>query len=422
VAASRKAPPRLPSLTGLRFVAAGFVFAFHSTFLYPFASPLVRKNLYTLFYEGGQAGVTFFFVLSGFVLAWSARSTDTAPGFWRRRFFKIYPNHLLTFVAALILFSAGSNWYLSALGHKASGTFPAWTAIPNLLLLHSWFGPSSTVLLSFNEVSWTLSCEALFYFCFPFILRLINKIRPERLGLATILSGVAVFSVPTFLTLGPQTGMFNGLGFNAWQIWIGYHLPPVAMLQFIWGMFLAKFVLSGGRPPLKIGGAAALAVGAMYLIPVFPGTYSFSALTAIPLGLIVAAAATADVEGRRTFLATRPMVWLGEISFAFYMWSWMVLAYGHHFLGDNDTKSTLGAAIETLLLFVVLLTIAWATFTFWEQPIMRRFANPRPSRRLAAITSGPSVRPTEASPSDPRQEDPQTILLAPLEAAERSGV
>jgi peptidoglycan/LPS O-acetylase OafA/YrhL len=41
-------------------------------------------------------GVSFFFVLSGFVLTWSARPDDIATGFWRRRIARIYPVHLVT--------------------------------------------------------------------------------------------------------------------------------------------------------------------------------------------------------------------------------------------------------------------------------------------------------------------------------------
>src|SRR2546430_4023453 len=102
---AHKVPSRLPSLTGMRFVAAGLVFLFHSLWQNFFVSPDAQKTTFSLFFQGGWAGVSFFFVLSGFVLAWAARPTDTAAKFWRRRFFKIYPNHLLTFIAAAILLS-----------------------------------------------------------------------------------------------------------------------------------------------------------------------------------------------------------------------------------------------------------------------------------------------------------------------------
>ena len=62
-------PSRLDSLTGLRFFAAGIVFMHHS---FELTTGTLREALLAVFGHG-RAGVSFFFVLSGFVLAWSAR-------------------------------------------------------------------------------------------------------------------------------------------------------------------------------------------------------------------------------------------------------------------------------------------------------------------------------------------------------------
>lgn len=48
----------------------------------------------------GRSALSFFFVLSGFVMTWSARPGDTATAFWRRRAAKIYPLHAVTWFAA----------------------------------------------------------------------------------------------------------------------------------------------------------------------------------------------------------------------------------------------------------------------------------------------------------------------------------
>ncbi len=89
-AAARAAPPPgSPSLTGLRFIAAALVFAFHSSLtnfpLSPFADEDVAHGYEWLFSKAGWIGVSFFFILSGFVLTWSSRGGDTLTSFWRRR-------------------------------------------------------------------------------------------------------------------------------------------------------------------------------------------------------------------------------------------------------------------------------------------------------------------------------------------------
>ncbi|MCG8970427.1 acyltransferase family protein [Streptomyces sp. CL12-4] len=81
----RRAPSRLPSLTGLRFLAALAVFAHHAFLPIPplrlLADDATEFRLYRWFNQAGGLGVSFFFVLSGFVLTWSARHDDTTTSF-----------------------------------------------------------------------------------------------------------------------------------------------------------------------------------------------------------------------------------------------------------------------------------------------------------------------------------------------------
>lgn len=369
-------PPRLPSLTGARFIAAGLVFFFHATWQYFFASPDAQQTSETLFTQGGWTGVTFFFVLSGFVLTWAVRPGDTAPTFWRRRFFKIYPNHLLTFLAALIL-----------LAGVTKATVNGWDGLLNLLLLQGWH-PDLAVRIGFNQVAWSLSCEALFYFAFPFLIKLVDKVRPERLWFWTIVTAASVISIPSFAKLLPRGETFPE-GFSTWELWFIFHFPPVQMLQFVFGMFLAKIVLTGRRLPLGLGGAAGLTVGAYFVAPLFGPLYQFTAVMVVPLGLLIAAGAAADVDRQPTFLGSKLMVWLGEISFAFYMWHNLVLTYGHHLLGAGESWSTPTAIVVMIVLFAVTVVLSWATYTFVERPIMTRFASSRRRRDLAVAATAP---------------------------------
>jgi len=351
------------------------VFLFHSTFVYPFAAPGAQKTTTVLFGPGGFGGVTFFFVLSGFVLAWAVRPTDTARVFWRRRFFKIYPNHLLTFLAAAVLIVGVGN--LASHGQDA---------LLQVLLLQSWH-PDLPVRGGFNPVAWSLSCEALFYFAFPFLNKLIDKIRPERLWFATILSAAAVVSLPSFAMLLPAGQLFPP-GFSSWELWFVYNLPPAQLLTFVFGIFMAKLVLTGRRIPFTLGGAVALAVGAYFVTPLFGPVYQFTAITLVPIGLVIAAAAKADVAKQKTFLGSRVMVWLGEVSFAFYVWHYLVIATGHKVLGAGADWSTPTTIAVMVLLLAVALGLSWATFTFLERPIMRRFATSRRKTTPAVPTGG----------------------------------
>ena len=375
---ARKLPSRLPSLTGARFVAAGLVFLFHSCWqvFWEQTPDPERTSTFPLFFQGGWTGVSFFFVLSGFVLTWAVRPGDDAPTFWRRRFFKIYPNHLLTLIAAAVLLT----WV-------AKTTIDGWDSVLNLLLLQSWDTDIET-RISLNPVAWSLSCEALFYFSFPFLIKVIDKVRPERLWFWAILSAGSVVSVPFFATLLPDAEPMPIAGFTLHEMWLLFQFPPVRMLEFVFGIFMAKIVITGRRLPLRLGGATALAIGAYFLTPLFGPTFRLQAVMVVPLGLLIAAGAVADTQRQDTFLGNRLMVWLGDISFAFYMWHNMVLIYGYQWLNGGATWSTTTTVAAVALLFVVTLVLSWATFTFVERPIMKRFATSRRKRGLAAVAAG----------------------------------
>ena len=79
------------SLTSLRFVAALLVFANHIGDAYAREGSALWQVL-----ESGFVGVTFFFVLSGFVLTWTHSPADRPGQFFRRRIARIVPNYFVT--------------------------------------------------------------------------------------------------------------------------------------------------------------------------------------------------------------------------------------------------------------------------------------------------------------------------------------
>lgn len=78
MAVGTTSPPRLDSLTGLRFLAALAVFFYHTVTLCP---PGIPKSVLSVVAAQGLVGVSFFFILSGFVLSWSHRPDDSPRAF-----------------------------------------------------------------------------------------------------------------------------------------------------------------------------------------------------------------------------------------------------------------------------------------------------------------------------------------------------
>ncbi|MEW2124219.1 acyltransferase [Streptomyces sp. NPDC007259] len=366
-APDRPRAARLPSLTGMRFLAALLVFAFHTTFQTRFIGGGFGDTLSDCFANAGFYGVTFFFVLSGFVLTWSARPAEGAPRVWRRRLVKIFPNHLVTFAVAAVLMAA------------ASEVFTTKGVLANLFLVQAWI-PEIQVPNTMNAVSWSLSCELFFYLAFPFLLPVLERLTARRLWtLAGVLAALTVLvpAVSSWTVAGTPLPFIADGSLSFEQIWSVYFFPPVRAIEFVLGMIAARLVLTGALPRIGLLPAAAIAVGGYVLNSSVPYLYGVAGTGALWLAPLVVAAAQADVRETPSPFRGRVLVRLGELSFAFYMVHGLVVTYGHKwFVADANLS---GAAAAALLLAALLtaLALALALYSWVEAPAVRRFSAPR---------------------------------------------
>lgn len=146
---------RIEALTFLRFVAAIIVVFFH------FGRNTEIANFAELFVLSGPMMVTFFFVLSGFVLmvAHYNKNKETLRNYYVARIARIVPVYMLAlFLSSYLFYNQGNN-NITAL-------------LLSITFLQSWFPPYP---LSLNGPAWSLSVEAFFYLVFPFILFAVKK-------------------------------------------------------------------------------------------------------------------------------------------------------------------------------------------------------------------------------------------------------
>ncbi len=380
-------PGRLPSLTGLRTVAALMVFCFHIYAAAIFVSPTVNHWMSHSFSQGG-VGVTFFFLLSGFLLTWTARNNDTATAFWRRRIVKIFPNHLVTWVVAMV--------FLTISGLTLTGSFTpiGLDSLPNLFLLQDWF-PRGGVFFSMNIPSWSLGCEAFFYLLFPLSLRALRRIPGRLLWTSAAVLTAAVWLMPllanTLFHHGPPV---PGLPVSEDRMWFVYTLPPVRMLEFLLGMVLALIVAEGRWPRISLGAASVLSLAGYIASSWLPYVYSLNAGALIPLALLIPAAATADINSKMSPWRGRVMVWLGNVSFAFYLVHQLVIRWVHYALGATRTFDTPAAIGVTALIMAIALVLASALYYAVEMPLVRRLSV---SRRPVVATPVAPESPVVAS-------------------------
>lgn len=389
-AAPRNAPRnKLPTLTGMRFFAALLVFFIHSLQpigpvdptgpINPFGDKRLAADALNFFMPAGYLGVSFFFLLSGFVITWATKPGEPARAFWRRRLVKIFPSHVVMWAAAMILFASAftpwNNW------------------LPNLFLVNSW-SSVFTIQMGVNSPAWSLCSELLFYMLFPLLIIPVRRIAGNRLWLwaGVALAGIAAVPfVDTYLI--PTTPRSPYIPISTTQMWFNYTFPPMRLFEFILGMMLARIVQSGRWP--RIGAAPVLALlAAGYAAAVWvPAPFNFSLVTAIPFSVAICAAASADLRGARTFLTGRTMIKLGEISFGFYMVQGVVIFWGRPEVFGLGTFSTPTALLVELAMFAGTLAAGWLLHTVVEMPAMRMWS--RSKRRAILRTAG---APQEAAP------------------------
>lgn len=365
---------RLSSLTGLRFVAALLVFLSHTGVSYPpapgfgkvnpFSNAGLAHNYEWFLSNLGNLGVSFFFVLSGFVLTWATPTNERSRSFIRRRLVKIFPNHVATWAVSMVLF--------------AGAITPIAQWLPNLLLLHG-FSPDPAAWISVNPVSWSLSSEMFFYLLFPLLIRPIRRIADNRLRLwaaATVIGMLLLVLFNQFLvpSLFPDNANANlASHVTGPQFWIGYFFPLSRLFEFVLGMLLARLILTRRAPRVGLLPASVL-TAVCYVVTLFvPQVYAFNLVTIVPVALLICAAASSDMRGTRGMLQSRAAQWLGEISFAFYLCQALVALYAKPLLLGDDTYSTPVAILVILGMLVANILAARLLFVGLERPAMRRW-------------------------------------------------
>src|SRR5690606_12135662 len=141
------------------------VFLSHLAFL---KNDTYYADVFNNIFNEGFLGVSFFFILSGFILAYNYKEKFLTGSISKKEFYisrlaRVYPVHIATTVIVLLLtfIQYGQGWeYL----------------IQHVFLIQSFF-LEENIHFSLNSPSWSISDELFFYLLFPFAFLISEKIR-----------------------------------------------------------------------------------------------------------------------------------------------------------------------------------------------------------------------------------------------------
>ena len=356
----------LPGLTALRFFAASFVLLFHLFPLTPAAAahPSVLQRVL----NAGFTGVSCFFVLSGFILAYTHPQVRDRAAFFRARFARIYPLYLLAFLLALPVFLK----QILLTGPRSQ----LWAIPADLLLLQNWF-PS--LALAINTPAWTLSCEAFFYLLFPWLIGQSWLRRTHPLTLVLLLWAVQL--------LPPVFADFWIIPHHAaWAPFLRdlLFLPLLRLGEFLAGIVLGLAFLRRQTDPACASTASypwfvwislALCFGFLSLNLRLPHETVRNGLMLGPYCLLIWALATTPTR----LLASAPLQLGGEISYGVYL----LQVPASHWLYSLLSRLPLPLPL-TRAWYLLLYPIAWVTYVTVEKPCRllllgrTRTASPKP--------------------------------------------
>jgi len=345
---------RLSSLTGLRIFGSVAVVLCHV------GNGFANSSL-TITEAYGYVGVSFFFMLSGFVLAWSC-AHQRAGRFWWARFSRIWPLQLLIMVFAYTVIS----------GHeKIPGTFGH---VAQVLLLQAWF-PDPKIYSGGNGVTWSLSVEMSFYLVFPLAIALLRRLRGRGLAVTAAVTLSVMLLPPLIISV---TGI--GISENLYY-WLFFVFPPYQFGSFLLGMVLGRAVTLGLRIPAPglacLGATAGIAVVAWGVTTFKLRTgmaveRPYVALLAVPFfALLLCASASRDLRPGGWWLSSSVLVRLGEWSFALYLIHAPLMVVTAPLGWWNNPGGPLGLAAFVAFLALALAVAATLHYLV-EKPVERR--------------------------------------------------
>jgi peptidoglycan/LPS O-acetylase OafA/YrhL len=351
-------PAPLKALTGLRCFAAINIVLFH------FSNPKWFGLLAPVI-NAGYVSVSYFILLSGFVMAYnySARARDgqlDVTRYYKARFTRLYPIYLLSLLLA---------WRMIPLERSTHSTGMFWTGmVLTPLLLQGWVPVLATFL---NTPAWTMSAESFFYLLFP---RMARWKKPERirnqvgkLGLVWLLGLIPGTLYMIFSPDGiPHPDRWS---YGPWLQALKY-TPVPHLASFVFGLLLADV-----DAMLPRRGSLRLFLAVFGFVAVF-GLLSLGSALPYPLmhdgllmplfGCLIIGLAGENLLAH--IVGASPLVFVGEASYCLYllhfnMWN---LIHDTHVLDRLHLSQ-----FDPWISYVLLVLMALLALHFIEKPTQR---------------------------------------------------
>ena len=335
----------LNSLTIGRGLAALFVAVHHATDIW--------GGLLAPIGNIGWLGVSYFYILSGFVLTWVFNPERTVSEFYRHRIARIYPMHLLTLLVSLTAFATLDSPLAGYVGTP-------WGTLANVFLVHDWIPGHPDIRQAWNGVSWSLSVEFFFYIFAPFLIAMLSRISAGRL----VAIGIILYMTTSAI------GIIASWKQIRWLADFMQYSPIARSPEFIYGIISAVLFRHGRRIHISafVKYSCFLTIPLYYLIAHGNPNSLLMIDIAIPAFLVfILSGATRDLDGNPMGLAGRWLTKVGESSYSLYMTHALILGL---FVGALHRYGvTMHASLAVLIFITVSVLFSFVMYRRVELPM-----------------------------------------------------
>jgi peptidoglycan/LPS O-acetylase OafA/YrhL len=331
--------------------------------------PVVAYHYFPVLFPGGFIGVDIFFVISGYLITGILLKSFHNDGFslldfYQRRIRRIFPA-----LVSVLIFCLVVGWFFlfsfefEALGkHAASGAGFA----QNITLWRESGYFDAAVLQKPLLHLWSLAVEEQFYIFWPLVLWLIIRARGYLLLFVLLITGFSFVLNILGIQSGHSVATFYLPFTRAWELMAGAGL---AVLHTKRDSSISRFNnIVKLRHFMSFLGFGMILTGFAVIHPGynFPGFWGLLPV----LGSVLLIHAGPDAVINRYFLACRPMVVIGLISYPLYLWHWSLLSLAAIIFNGADLvlMNLKGIKVVALIFSFIL---AWGTYKYLERPIRR---------------------------------------------------
>jgi len=330
----------------------------------------------------GYIGVVVFFVLSGFLITHLLLEERTRTGgislskFYVRRALRIWPLYfavLSIYVFVLPLFDPGNFGSI----YEADSLREYYYLLAYPFFLQNYLVNDSDVHFWGIEVFWSLSVEEHFYLLWPLLLVALRGrwLIPSLAGIM-----IATFSLRALTRLEVLPSSNDGVEHMMHTALDGLAAGCIVACLYHWRPGALK-IFSRRRWLYLLGWALLLFLvwaGLKQLPPTLPesGYYRIT-LASLATAIIVACLVGGARPTTRPILCSRPLTYIGKVSYGMYVLHPIVLLYVTQVVAYLGLLHGAGYLVAITAYCAIVVGVAGLSFMFFEAPILRfkeRFA------------------------------------------------